>query len=310
MRLPQIVKSNGYRELFDEDKLRVGFNRALHKRPVSADLVDDAMERVKQKLLSLGEREVDSRRLGEMVMRELYKLDKVAYIRFASVYRDFQDVEDFRDAVKEVQKPAARRKPASKRMAFSADDFEFMARALRLAERGLYTTTPNPRVGCVLVRDGRIVGEGWHERAGEAHAEVTALNAAGANGRRRNGLCLPRAVHPPWPHAAVHRCADRSEGRACCGGDAGSESAGVRAAESRRLRAAGIAVEAGVLENEARELNIGFVSRMTRGRPWMRVKIAASLDGKTALANGVSQWITAGRMRAATAITGVRVPVR
>ena len=110
LRLPQIVKSNGFRELFDEDKLRVGFNRALHKRPVSADLVDDAMERVKQKLLSLGEREVDSRRLGEMVMRELYKLDKVAYIRFASVYRDFQDVEDFRDAVKEVQKPAARRR--------------------------------------------------------------------------------------------------------------------------------------------------------------------------------------------------------
>jgi transcriptional repressor NrdR len=83
----------------------------LHKRPVSADLVDDAIERVKQKLLSLGEREVDSRRLGEMVMRELYKLDKVAYIRFASVYRDFQDVQDFRDAVKEVQKPATRRKP-------------------------------------------------------------------------------------------------------------------------------------------------------------------------------------------------------
>lgn len=111
LRLPQIVKSNGLRELFDEDKLRIGFNRALHKRPVSAELVDDAIERVKQKLLALGEREVDSRRMGEMVMRELYKLDKVAYIRFASVYRDFQDVEDFRDAVKEVQKPALRRKP-------------------------------------------------------------------------------------------------------------------------------------------------------------------------------------------------------
>lgn len=110
LRMPQIVKSNGYREEFEEDKLRVGFTRALHKRPVSADLVNDAIERVKQKLLSLGEREVESRRIGEMVMRELYKLDKVAYIRFASVYRAFQDVEDFRDAVKEVQKPAARRK--------------------------------------------------------------------------------------------------------------------------------------------------------------------------------------------------------
>lgn len=110
LRLPQIVKSNGYREEFKEDKLRTGFKRALHKRPVSAELVEEAVERVKHKLLSLGEREVDSRRIGEMVMKELYKLDKVAYIRFASVYRSFQDVDDFRDAIKEVQKPGTRRK--------------------------------------------------------------------------------------------------------------------------------------------------------------------------------------------------------
>jgi transcriptional repressor NrdR len=110
LRMPQIVKSNGYREEFKEDKLRTGFKRALHKRPVSAELVEEAVERVKQRLLSLGEREVDSRRIGEMVMKELYKLDKVAYIRFASVYRSFQDADDFRDAIKEVQKPAARRK--------------------------------------------------------------------------------------------------------------------------------------------------------------------------------------------------------
>jgi transcriptional repressor NrdR len=108
--MPAIVKSNGDREEFDMEKLRVGFTRALHKRPVKADLMEEAVERIKQKLLSLGQREVDSRRIGELVMRELYRLDKVAYIRFASVYRDFQDVEDFRDAVKEVQKPAVRRK--------------------------------------------------------------------------------------------------------------------------------------------------------------------------------------------------------
>jgi transcriptional repressor NrdR len=111
LRMPAIVKSNGDREEFDKEKLRVGFKRALHKRPVKADLMEDAIERIQQKLLSLGQREVDSRRIGELVMRELYRLDKVAYIRFASVYRDFQDVEDFRDAVKEVQKPPARRKP-------------------------------------------------------------------------------------------------------------------------------------------------------------------------------------------------------
>jgi transcriptional repressor NrdR len=110
LRMPAIVKTNGDREEFDEEKLRVGFTRALHKRPVKVDLMDEAVERIKNKLLSLGDREVDSRTLGEMVMRELYRLDKVAYIRFASVYRDFQDVEDFRDAVKEVQKPAVRRK--------------------------------------------------------------------------------------------------------------------------------------------------------------------------------------------------------
>ena len=111
LRMPAIVKSNGDREEFDKEKLRVGFKRALHKRPVKADLMEDAVERIRQKLLSLGQREVDSRKIGELVMRELYRLDKVAYIRFASVYRDFQDVEDFRDAVKEVQKPAVRRKP-------------------------------------------------------------------------------------------------------------------------------------------------------------------------------------------------------
>lgn len=111
LRMPQIVKENGMRQAFDEQKIRTGFARALHKRPVPAEHVDEAIERIKQKLLSLGEREVQARRVGEMVMRELYKLDKVAYIRFASVYRSFQDVEDFRDVIEEVQKPVRRRRP-------------------------------------------------------------------------------------------------------------------------------------------------------------------------------------------------------
>jgi transcriptional repressor NrdR len=110
LRMPQMVKANGTREEFDEDKLRTGFLRALHKRPVPTEYVDAAVERITQKLLSLGEREIQSRRIGEMVMRELYKMDKVAYIRFASVYKDFQDVEDFRDVIKEVARPGARRK--------------------------------------------------------------------------------------------------------------------------------------------------------------------------------------------------------
>jgi transcriptional repressor NrdR len=103
LRMPQLIKSNGSREEFDEAKLRTGFARALHRRPVPTNLVEDAISRVTQTVLSLGEREIESRRIGELVMSELRKLDKVAYIRFASVYRDFQDADDFRDVLREVQ---------------------------------------------------------------------------------------------------------------------------------------------------------------------------------------------------------------
>ncbi len=105
LRLPQLVKQDGNRAEFDREKLRTSFVRALHKRPVPTENVDAAIDSIVQKLLSLGEREVPSRLIGEMVMQALYKLDKVAYIRFASVYRSFQDVDDFRDVIKEVLKP-------------------------------------------------------------------------------------------------------------------------------------------------------------------------------------------------------------
>ena len=105
LRMPLLVKSNGSREDFDEKKMRTGFSRALHSRPVPANLVEDAVNRIIQTVLSFGEREIESRRVGELVMAELRKLDKVGYIRFASVYRNFQDEEDFRDLLKEVQKP-------------------------------------------------------------------------------------------------------------------------------------------------------------------------------------------------------------
>lgn len=104
LRMPQVVKQDGHRAEFDEDKLRIGFNRALHKRPVSTQLVDESVEHIKQKLLALGEREVSARELGEMVMSELAKLDKVAYIRFASVYRSFQDVSEFSEAIREISR--------------------------------------------------------------------------------------------------------------------------------------------------------------------------------------------------------------
>ena len=107
IRLPQIIKSNGLREEFSEAKLYEGFRRALHKRPVPTELVDEAIQHIRQKLLTLGEREIPSRRLGELVMQELKRLDKVAYIRFASVYKSFQDAEDFRDVLKDLEKTPA-----------------------------------------------------------------------------------------------------------------------------------------------------------------------------------------------------------
>lgn len=109
LRLPQVVKQDGNRSEFNREKLLTGFMRALHKRPVPTEYVDAAMDRIVQKLLGLGEREIPSRKIGEMVMQELYKLDKVAYIRFASVYRSFQDADDFHSAIKEVQRPQRKR---------------------------------------------------------------------------------------------------------------------------------------------------------------------------------------------------------
>jgi transcriptional repressor NrdR len=108
--MPMVVKTSGNRVPYDREKVRTGFMRALHKRPVPTPLVDDAVATVTQQVLALGEREIESRRVGEMVMKELYKLDKVAYIRFASVYKSFQDVDDFQDAIKEVQKPVGKSK--------------------------------------------------------------------------------------------------------------------------------------------------------------------------------------------------------
>jgi transcriptional repressor NrdR len=106
LRMPQVVKQDGTRAEFDLEKLRTGFMRALHKRPVPTPLVDEAVATITQDVLALGEREIQSRRLGQMVMRELRKLDQVAYIRFASVYRSFEGVDDFQDAIKEVQRPS------------------------------------------------------------------------------------------------------------------------------------------------------------------------------------------------------------
>jgi diaminohydroxyphosphoribosylaminopyrimidine deaminase / 5-amino-6-(5-phosphoribosylamino)uracil reductase len=195
---------------------------------------------------------------------------------------------------------------------FSALDEAMMRRALALAERGLYTATPNPRVGCVLTQGDAVVGEGWHERAGEPHAEARALESAGEQARGATAYvnlepCSHYGRTPPCAGALINARVARvvaalrdPNPQAARGGDA--------------LAAAGVRFEHGLLEAEARELNIGFLSRMQRGRPWVRLKVAATLDGRSALANGASQWITGPearrdghrwRARACALLTGI-----
>ena len=196
---------------------------------------------------------------------------------------------------------------------FSPVDREHMAEALRLAEKGLFTTTPNPRVGCVIVRDAEVVGSGWHEKTGGPHAEAMALAAAGARAR---GATAYVSLEPCSHHGRTPPCADAliAAGVARLVAAMQDPNAKVAGAGFSRLRAAGIAVESGLMQEEARALNVGFVSRMSRGLPWVRMKIAASLDGRTALANGASQWITgtearrdghAWRARACAVLTGI-----
>lgn len=198
-------------------------------------------------------------------------------------------------------------------MSFSAVDHSMMARALQLAERGLWTTTPNPRVGCVLVRDGWVVGEGWHEKAGEPHAEVHALRNAGPRAR---GATAYVTLEPCSHYGRTPPCAEVliAAGVSRVVSAMSDPNPLVSGKGLALLAAAGVATSCGLLETEACELNIGFVSRMTRGRPWLRLKTAASLDGKTALNNGLSQWITGPdarrdgqrwRARACAILTGI-----
>lgn len=170
-------------------------------------------------------------------------------------------------------------------------DVEHMAHALRLAQRGLYTTDPNPRVGCVLVQGNEVIGEGWHERAGEAHAEIHALRAAGKRARGATAFitlepCSHHGRTPPCSEALIEAKIARAlvamvDPNPRVGGG------GVKA-----LRQAGIDVEVGLLQRQAEALNPGFISRMRSGRPFVRAKLAASLDGRTATRSGESKWIT------------------
>jgi diaminohydroxyphosphoribosylaminopyrimidine deaminase/5-amino-6-(5-phosphoribosylamino)uracil reductase len=180
---------------------------------------------------------------------------------------------------------------------FSATDCAHMARALRLAERGIYTAHPNPAVGCVIVNDGDVVGEGWHEAAGRPHAEANALAAAGVAAR---GAIVYVTLEPCAHHGRTPPCTealiDAGVGEVVVGledPDPRVDGTGIAA-----LEAAGIRVRSGLMAASVRALIPGFLRRVTAGRPFVRLKIAASLDGRTAMANGQSQWITGAAARA------------
>ncbi|WP_097462298.1 bifunctional diaminohydroxyphosphoribosylaminopyrimidine deaminase/5-amino-6-(5-phosphoribosylamino)uracil reductase RibD [Mangrovitalea sediminis] len=178
-----------------------------------------------------------------------------------------------------------------------SDDRRHMARALQLAERGLYSTDPNPRVGCVIVAAGEVVGEGWHERAGGPHAEVHALQAAGA---KALGATAYVTLEPCSHHGRTPPCADALIRAGIARVVVAMEDPNPQVAGGglQRLRGAGIDVESGLMAAQAEALNPGFLKRMRTGRPFVRVKIAASLDGRTAMASGESQWITGPEARA------------
>jgi len=182
-------------------------------------------------------------------------------------------------------------------VSFSAFDEAAMRRALELAERGLYSTHPNPRVGAVLARDEEIVGEGWHERAGEAHAEPIAVRAAGDRAR---GSTAYVTLEPCSHHGRTPPCVDvlLAAGVRRVVYAVGDPNPRVNGAGAARLQEAGLIVESGLLQSESEALNAGFLMRMRHRRPFIRVKSGASLDGRVALANGRSKWITSEESRA------------
>lgn len=185
-------------------------------------------------------------------------------------------------------------------MEYQQADLRFMQLALELAAHATIATSPNPRVGCVLVKDGRVIGQGWTQPVGQAHAEVQALRDAVAHGEEARGATAYVTLEPCSHYGRTPPCVNALIAAGVARVVAAVQDANPQVAGNglAMLRAAGIEVECGLLGAEAREMNLGFFKRMESGRPWVRLKVAASLDGVTALHNGNSQWITAADARA------------
>lgn len=179
---------------------------------------------------------------------------------------------------------------------FTANEHAFMARAIELARRGLFTTDPNPRVGCVIVKNGAIIGEGYHVRAGEAHAEVNALQDAGDDVA---GVTVFLTLEPCSHHGRTPPCCDALIAAGVSRVIVAMQDPNPKVSGQglAKMRDAGIVVETGLLGEQAEALNPGYLMRMRHGRPWIRCKLAMSLDGRTALASGESKWITSSAAR-------------
>ena len=282
-----VVKKNGQRVALRPRQARSARSRwRCRKRPVDPERVERVVNGIVRRLESSGESEIPSTQIGELVMDALRALDPVAYVRFASVYRNFREARDFEEFISDLAETTASRTDA------------MMRAALALARRSLGRTWPNPAVGCVIVKDGVIVGRGRTQDGGRPHAEADALDTGRRRGARRHGLRHARALLAFRQVAALRRCPDRGrrgEGRV---GDGRSQSAGQRAgprppARGRHRRRGRRGREGG-----GRDQRRDSCCSCARGRPLFHLKMASSLDGRIATASGESKWITGAAARA------------
>ncbi len=276
-----VIKRNGRRVPFDRDKLMRSVQISLRKRPVEPERIEAMVQQIVRELESMGEAEVSSETIGELVMEGLRKLDDVAYVRFASVYRDFREPKDFEIRARRI---VVRRNAASgvnaqvSACSASAEDLRYMKLALALGRRGQGLTAPNPAVGAVLVKDGVIVGRGWTRAGGRPHAEVEALRRAGEAAR---GATLYVTLEPCSHHGRSSPCADAVIAAGVTRVVSTIEDVNPRVAGEghARLRAAGIAVDIGLCRDEALHDHDGHIRVMRDGRPHVTLKFAVSSDG-------------------------------
>jgi transcriptional regulator NrdR len=259
-----VIKSNGKREDFDRDKLERSIRISMQKRPVEPERIDQMISGIVRRLESMGETDIPSKTIGEIVMERLAAIDTVAYVRFASVYKNFQATDDFEDFLKRTGPARAQDRRLTACLGTTRAG---CALALSLGARGLGRVWPNPAVGCVMVKDGRVVGRGWTQPGGRPHAEAHALAQARDAAR---GATAYVTLEPCSHHGQTPPCAgaliDAGVARVVMA--LGDPDPRVNGQGIALLRDAGIAVVTGVLEGAARVAQAGFLSRVSRAARW------------------------------------------